>query len=234
MQQPAATETRKAPTKGLYSLDINTYYSPISRSLKAARLDEMKKLHEMGFQTWYGRVCELARVNNINIETNHSKSDIKLAVKKQFQICWSNTFSDIDTNPGLRTYVNLKANFTIAPYLCLVDDFRFRNAISKLRSSSHNLEIERGRHTHPRIPITDRLCPKCEVLEDEVHFLTSCDLFTTDRDILFSKITTMFSDFQTLANHEKFIFMLCYPDRDSLSIVGKFIYNCFQVRNLLV
>ena len=27
-----------------------------------------KKLHELGFQTWYERVCELAR-ENINIET---------------------------------------------------------------------------------------------------------------------------------------------------------------------
>ena len=72
-----------------------------------------------------------------------------------------------------------------------------------LWSSSHNLEIERGRHTRPCTPITDRLCPKCEVLEDEIHFLTSCHLFTTERDILFSRITTMFSDFQTLANHEK-------------------------------
>ena len=90
-----------------------------------------------------------ARENNINIETNYSKCDIKLAVKKQFQIDWSMTFSDIDTNPDLRTYVNLKTNFTIAPYLCLVDDFKFRNAMSKLRWSSHNLEIERGRHTRP-------------------------------------------------------------------------------------
>ena len=152
-----------------------------------------------------------------------------ITVMKQFQIDWSKPFSDIDTNPGLRTYVDLKTNFTIAPYLCLVDDFKFRNAISKLRSSSHKLEIERGRHTRPRTPITDRLCPKCEVLEDEAHFLTSCDLFTTERDILFSRITTMFSDFQTLANHETFISMLCYPDRELLTIVGKFIYNCFQV-----
>ena len=171
----------------------------------------------------------------------------------------------------------------------------------------------------PRTPITDRLCPKCEVFEDEVHCLTSYDLLTTDRDIqyitrnmhtvfallcfvvviywlifpyqsgwlhwhcgnltiapvpakqpwwiwintscefimndcitttkqsttkpcayflgytvLFSRITTMSSDFQTLANHEKSIFMLCYPDREFLAIVGKFIHNCFQERNSLV
>ena len=77
----------------------------------------MKKLHELGFQTWYGRVCELARENNINIETNYSKSDIKLAVKKQFQIDWSKTFSDIDTNPGLRTYVDL-IFFLQLPRIC--------------------------------------------------------------------------------------------------------------------
>ena len=49
----------------------------------------------------------------------------------------------------------------------------------------------------------------------------------THRKRLFSRITTMFFDFQTLANHEKFIFMLCYPDRELLTIVGKCIYNCF-------
>ena len=44
----------------------------------------------------------------------------------------------------------------------------------------------------------------------------------------------MFSDLQTLANHEKFKFMLYYPDRELLTIVGKFINNCFQLRNSLV
>ena len=51
--------------------------------------------------------------------------------------------------------------------------------------------------------------------------------------MLFRRITTMFSDFQTLANHEKFIFMLCYPDRELLTIVGKFIYNCFKYETRL-
>ena len=89
---------------------------PLESLLKKSFI-EMKKLHELGFQTWYGRVCELARENNINIETNYSKSDIKLAVKKQFQIDWSKTFSDIDTNPGLRTYVDL-IFFLQLPRIC--------------------------------------------------------------------------------------------------------------------
>ena len=102
--------------------------------------------------------------------------------------------------------------------------FKFRNVISKLRSISHNLEIERGRHTRPRTPITDGLCPKCGVLEDKVYFLISCYLFTTERDILFSRITTMFSDFQKLANHEKCIFMLSG---------SRITNNCWQIYILL-
>ena len=141
-----------------------------SESLLKKSFIEMKKLHELGFQTWYGRVCELARENNINIETNYSKSDIKLAVKKQFQIDWSKKFSDIDTNPGLRTYVDLKTNFTIAPYLCLVDDFKFRNAISKLRSSSHNLEIERGRHRDMEIERGRHTCQKMDFIFKNLTF----------------------------------------------------------------
>ena len=35
----------------------------------------------------------------------------------------------------------------------LVKNYKYRNAIAKLRASSHNLEIEQGRHANPTTPL---------------------------------------------------------------------------------
>ena len=47
--------------------------------------------------------------------------------------------------------------------------------MTKLRVSSHRLEIEVGRWARPnRTPINERKCRYCDKLEDEFHFLLEC------------------------------------------------------------
>ena len=68
----------------------------------------------------------------------------------------------------LDTYVKIKTNFGFEKYLlCL--SFEQRKLICRLRTSSHNLQIERGRYFG--IPRNQRLCTKCSmnVIEDEKH-----------------------------------------------------------------
>ena len=44
--------------------------------------------------------------------------------------------------------------------------------------SSHRLAIESGRWGRPnRIPVDERKCKVCSVLEDEYHFVIECKLF---------------------------------------------------------
>ena len=52
-------------------------------------------------------------------------------------------------------------------YLDQIEINKYRVALSKFRLSSHNLEIETGRHGN--IPRADRKCTKCnsDVIEDE-------------------------------------------------------------------
>ena len=53
------------------------------------------------------------------------------------------------------TYVKnvlFKDDFFTEHHLELITDFRYRTAITKLRCSSHALEIERGRHQNPKGP----------------------------------------------------------------------------------
>ena len=45
--------------------------------------------------------------------------------------------------------------------------------------------IEKGRHHKKPIPRTERLCKSCNVIEDESHFIVSCDLDKNEREDLF-------------------------------------------------
>ena len=53
------------------------------------------------------------------------------------------------------------------------------HALSKLRVSSHRLEVESDRWVRPRrIPVHKRKCIVCQVVEDEFHFIIECPLYT--------------------------------------------------------
>ena len=65
------------------------------------------------------------------------------------------------------------------PYPEKVNKRNFCQAFSRLRISSHRLEIESGRWTRPiSTPLDDRKCSFiCNVLEDEFHFVLECNMF---------------------------------------------------------
>ena len=91
---------------------------------------------------------------------------------------WSKT--DHTINVYNRIYAVFKSDFVIEPYLYLVKKPQYRQAISKVRCSSHTLAIESGRHTNPRTPVADRKCLICDVIEDKLHFLLNCKIKVTE------------------------------------------------------
>ena len=75
-------------------------------------------------------------------------------------------------------------NFEFNFYLDLITVRKLRVALSKLRTSSHRLEIEMGRWTRPvRTPIEDRKCNHCHTLKDEYHFILECPLYSNFRTL---------------------------------------------------
>ena len=186
-------------------------------------------MHNLGFDTWYGRVCELAKQNNLDVDGNYTKREIKLAVAETFKMHWHINLNDEMHNPILQTYTNVKAEFRMEPHLSLVTNYKYRDAITKLQASSHTLELERGRYTNPKTPLEDRLCSVCGIIEDESHFLVGCRSYARERQEL--KISNLFQQFQHMDNTDKFVFMICYLDPNILTAVGKFIHTCFQLRN---
>ena len=62
------------------------------------------------------------------------------------------------------------------PYLYLVREAAFRNAIAQIWMSLHTLAFEHGCYTRPKTPFQERLCTSCNLIEDEAHYILSCQL----------------------------------------------------------
>ena len=202
-----------------------------SSTLPNNAFQESKRLHCVGFHTWYSKVIKLADEYEVDLN-NMNKESIKLHLETRYKDKWLNEINNITKNSSLRTYCQLKSEFKLDPYLALIKNYKYRNALSRLRVNSHLLEIERGRHTNPITPVDKRLCNHCAVVETEFHFVTECLLHETERQVLFSSIINKFPDFYHLDNVCKFKFMLTFPDEELLSLVGKFVFKCFEKRKM--
>ena len=103
---------------------------------------------------------------------------LKQRLKDTFIQNWYQRIQDSTRASFYRTF----AAFEFQNYLETVDIKKFRTALTKLRLSSHRLEIEAGRWAKPQpVPRENRLCTVCNVLEDEHHFLVECSMFNEIR-----------------------------------------------------
>ena len=90
----------------------------------------------------------------------------------------------------LRTYHLFKTSPGQEPYLKLIQNENYRTHLSKFRLSNHKLRIETGRHK--KLPILARMCPTCPgEVEDEVHFLVKCNLYSELRSPLLKSCQEM-------------------------------------------
>ena len=117
------------------------------------------------------------------------------------------------------------ASFHFQPYLEHINVSKFSQALSKLRISSHRLEIEAGRWVRPHsIPVNDRKCAVCQVLEDEYHFVLECRMYTELRRKYISKYywhrPSMF----------KFVELINTCNTRYLKNLGAFVYQAFKTR----
>ena len=168
----------------LYFIRLNNL--PPDSVVKSVFL-ESKRQCELGHRNWYTKVLELAQSYNLCIDSlddsNATKHLIKSTVTAKYVSDWHAKLQDINSNPILRTYKLFKTEFKWECYLNGVKNPKYRKALTKFRTSSHTLEIERGRHTNPTTPLEQRQCRICHVLEDETHWpalragLLCCNFF---------------------------------------------------------
>ena len=179
---------------------------------------ESKRLSHLGYRTWYTKAKELAQSYDTDIanvgDMVSSKQAIKNNIEGHYKTSWENKMQDTENFPILRTYKLFKQIFTCENYLYLLKNDKYRTALSKFRTSSHNLEVERGRHTNPVTPLERRLCLMCQEIEDEIHFTTQ-----------------KFSNFCTLNDSEKFIFLMQSNDAHVITWMAKFVYRSMSKRS---
>jgi len=192
--------------------------------------NELNSLHLHGFRTWVTTVRELVLQYNldINLDPKVFKLKCKFVVNNSFKDKWTDELNNIQKNPILRTYRQFKNEFQMEPYLDLVQNYKYRNALSCLRASSHTLSVEYGRHHD--IPLNMRLCSCCLEIEDELHFVTNCKINLNERNSFYEKLVSIEPQFQTKSPIEKFVYLLSSTNPQILTWFGKYIHHSFITR----
>ena len=149
-------------------------------------------------------------------------AQFSLRLKDLFILNWR---SKVNLSSGLAFYRQIKTDFGISDYLVIVNNFKHRQAISKMRLSSHMLNIEKGRHYG--IKREERKCELCleNDLEDEFHFIIKCKMFVELRKtylpMYYIKHPSMF----------KFIQLLNVENKKVLHNLALFILKAIVIRN---
>ena len=123
-------------------------------------------------------------------------------------------------------YPLYKKDFSMTPYLLILKNIRLRNIIVRFRLSSHNLNIELGRHH--AIPRHERICKVCNLglIEDEHHFLLVCPYY---KNLRATHLPTFYS--QNCSFHHFNILMSSY-DPTLIYAISIFLKLALEKRKL--
>ena len=167
---------------------------------------ELTKLDDIGFKTWNSSVRELASRYNLSLDYDQHieifKRECQEKLECRFGAKWLYDINDEAHNPIVRTYTLFKM-----------------------------LEIERERHTRPITPLHKRLCPSCNEIEDERHFVFDCPIYRDEGKKLYEKIHTVNPSYVEMMPNHKYIYSFTSNHRQIFNWFGKFICVCFEKRS---
>ena len=175
------------------------------------------------------------------------KAKIDTAVKSMksiFEFQWRNELSRTTSRNKtegnkLRTYYTFKKNFNYEKYLDLQGNFALRRNISKIRTSSHRLEIEAGRYSKNgnkiKTEAKKRLCKNCDLgeIEDEAHAITCCPKYETERKNILDTLTETFPCLEQWNSQEIFIFIMQCQDWEVTDALSKILSTIQKERGCL-
>ena len=164
---------------------------------------------------WIRTVEKLLNVFEIQFSENKTKFKVnnKQTCHLKYKGYWGNNLVNLDT-PRLYFYKSLKNAFGYERYLDM-NNILWRNSISKLRCSSHILQIEKGRHINQ--PREERLCKLCDMDETETedHLLLAC-----------SRYNTLRTKYNLTGHADSNVLFLNTPPE----VVGKFVTEACEIR----
>ena len=107
------------------------------------------------------------------------------------------------------------------------------STFSKLRISSHDLHIEKGRHR--KTILSERKCFLCNMaIENEKHFVKECASLSTCRKPFFDALDQIIPSFASKTVDEKFAFIMECKDYDIACVCVTNIWKMFRARDSLI
>ena len=129
----------------------------------------------------------------------------------------------VASKPKLRLYIQIKNEFETEFYVKLNLTRSERSYVSQLRLGILPIMVETGRFRN--MQLEDRLCPFCNCVEDEIHFLFNCSKYLDIRNMYLSQ--HMRPDVDLVSN----LHLLCTAHPRPLA---KYVSKSFQRRRTLL
>ena len=200
--------------------------------------NELAELADIGHYNFTQKVKLVLSYNGVDINqligaTHREIKKLELSLCENLFARYIQTWSqNLHCFPELVTYWEIKTDYRIEPYILYIPDKRHQQAVARLRVSSHNLNIEIGRHSPPRIPRDQRFCMFCNSgeIDDELHFITACNYHSCERDNFFriidpiNKISSMTNTF------DKFVTIMNSEEPSVAKALGSFVFSAFKKR----
>ena len=195
-----------------HSLLHQMYNLMISSSKTSPWLQFIKRLLTL---SGFGHVWKNQYTFNVNklqfaIQQKFISEYITFWKKKKYERC-----------SRLQFYSKITKRYELQSYLIHITDINHRKALAKLRTSTHSLKIETGRHKG--ISREDRICSTCDTIEDEFHFLNNCQRFKGLREQLIKEVSNY-----NLINYTNPSDLLEENDKFIQRRLGTFVAECFN------
>ena len=156
----------------LVSVNTSKFSKSIYFALLESNIDWIecvkKHLYDLGLENHW--------VDNVIVHRDKFKADVKKALyKKLYNQCINSfTTSKSSIYKGLFMDKDIKSPVWYVKYCRVPETFR---ALASLRLRSHRLLVETGAwctKDKVKVDFINRLCPSCNKLEDEFHFVLEC------------------------------------------------------------
>ena len=225
-----------------YEWSLVNKSSPLS--LVGCTLKEMEDQAGQGMNNWLSTIRKIKELLNIPAIPKHfSPARVGIKVTKDIKSNFDSFYlsqinkekigeDGLDHNK-LRFYKTFKGSFTFEPYTELINHRNQRAWLTRLRTSSHQLKIEKGRWCKPQpIPESERLCMYCseDAIDNEFHFLMNCPTFANQRRCFYSRLGSLIPGFCNLSDRDKLSTILCPTSSKTGKITNKFIGILFRAR----
>ncbi|MEW8548168.1 MAG: reverse transcriptase domain-containing protein, partial [Candidatus Thiodiazotropha sp.] len=187
-------EFGREPTINFIYSQVFKYYTrlcqlPDNRLLKEVfELD--KSLFHDGYRSWYSSMqtsMEKMSITDLDAQSSNISKIISSKYSSRINKELTVLRNQVHDNK-LNTFSQIYTQFSLQNYLTFGLPKSKTKELSKLRISSHDLLIERGRYFRPKVPRENRLCMTCNKIEDEEHFMIYCSRFSMIRNDLFTRM----------------------------------------------